>query len=48
MTRHIISLGNGLERISSPSDLRPLRKPMVTKTKNVTGFTSLDYAIGCV
>ena len=47
-TRHSIGLGNGLERIRAQSGLRPLREPMMTKTCDVTGFTSLDYVIGCV
>ena len=47
-TRHSIGLGNGLERIRAQSGLRPLREPMMTKTYDVTGFTSLDYVIDCV
>ena len=47
-TRYNIGLGNGLERIRVQSGLRPLREPMMTKTYDVTGFTSLDYVIDCV
>ena len=47
-TRYNIDLGNGLERIRAQSGIRPVREPMMTKTYDVTGFTSLDYVIDCV
>ena len=47
-TRHSIGLGNGLERVRAQSGRGPLREPMMTRTCDVTGFTSLDYVIDCV